>query len=354
MPIAGETLGEPSVYGDDRLFVRLRARATTATRTRRDRAMRALSSAPIATIDFAEPAALGAEFVRWEIATAVAGALLGINPFDEPNVQQAKDATRVLLDRYKADGQLPIDRARSDHCRRRHADADDGRARRALDGRGADAIPDAARAGRLPRRCSPTSVPTPALGDALHALPHGRPRSHARGHDVRLRAALPALDRPAAQGRAEHRRLRADHRDAGRGPADSRASRSRSARSSSRRRSAISRRSTPPAAARCTCTCRRPIRALLDAADAAARRGCLDGCIAREPRTGDAHATRLRRPRQDGPEHGDAPRRAAATTSSPSTAAPTPSRARAAVGRARRRRRSTRSSRRCTAPRASG
>ena len=41
-----------------------------------------------------EPAALGAEFVRWEIATAIAGALLGINPFDEPNVQQAKDATQ--------------------------------------------------------------------------------------------------------------------------------------------------------------------------------------------------------------------------------------------------------------------
>lgn len=39
--------------------------------------------------------------MRWEIATAVAGALLGINPFDEPNVQQATDATRALLDQYK-------------------------------------------------------------------------------------------------------------------------------------------------------------------------------------------------------------------------------------------------------------
>jgi hypothetical protein len=58
-------------------------------------------------IDLLEPTALGAEFVRWEIATAVAGALLQINPFDEPNVQQAKDATRALLDRYKTDGRLP-------------------------------------------------------------------------------------------------------------------------------------------------------------------------------------------------------------------------------------------------------
>ena len=107
VPIAGETLGAPSAYGDDRLFVRLRL-TKDADEERRDRAMQALAAAPLATIDFSEPAALGAEFVRWEIATAVAGALLAINPFDEPNVQQAKDATKVLLDRYKADGRLPI------------------------------------------------------------------------------------------------------------------------------------------------------------------------------------------------------------------------------------------------------
>jgi transaldolase/glucose-6-phosphate isomerase len=58
-------------------------------------------------LDMPEPAALAAEFMRWEIATAVAGALLGINPFDEPNVQQAKDATRTILDRYKATRVLP-------------------------------------------------------------------------------------------------------------------------------------------------------------------------------------------------------------------------------------------------------
>jgi transaldolase/glucose-6-phosphate isomerase len=55
----------------------------------------------------ADPHAIGAEFMRWEIATSVAGALLGVNPFDEPNVQQAKDATRVLLARYESDGHLP-------------------------------------------------------------------------------------------------------------------------------------------------------------------------------------------------------------------------------------------------------
>jgi transaldolase / glucose-6-phosphate isomerase len=65
------------------------------------------AGAPLAEIDLPEPSALGAEFVRWEVATAVAGALLEINPFDEPNVQQAKDATRVLLHDYHATGALP-------------------------------------------------------------------------------------------------------------------------------------------------------------------------------------------------------------------------------------------------------
>jgi glucose-6-phosphate isomerase len=106
VPIAGETLGGPDKYREDRLFVRLR---TTAEKDEaaRDRAVARLSDAPLATITFEEPAALGAEFMRWEIATAIAGGLLEINPFDEPNVQQAKDATRGLLDRYEIDRRLP-------------------------------------------------------------------------------------------------------------------------------------------------------------------------------------------------------------------------------------------------------
>jgi glucose-6-phosphate isomerase len=93
VPVAGEKPADASAYGSDRLFVDARPQRGTL--------------APAISIDWKDPLELGAEFVRWEIATAVAGALLGINPFDEPNVQQAKDATRVLLDRYNADGRLP-------------------------------------------------------------------------------------------------------------------------------------------------------------------------------------------------------------------------------------------------------
>jgi transaldolase/glucose-6-phosphate isomerase len=76
----------------------------------REAGIRAVKAAlaPVVEIDLPEPLALGAEFLRWEIATAIAGSLLEINPFDQPNVQQAKDATKVLLTEYKTKGQLPI------------------------------------------------------------------------------------------------------------------------------------------------------------------------------------------------------------------------------------------------------
>jgi hypothetical protein len=66
------------------------------------------SRAPWISIDVPRPTDLAAEFLRWEVATAVAGLVLGVNPFDEPNVKQAKDATRALLDAYVRDGRLPF------------------------------------------------------------------------------------------------------------------------------------------------------------------------------------------------------------------------------------------------------
>jgi glucose-6-phosphate isomerase/transaldolase/glucose-6-phosphate isomerase len=108
VPIAGEPPAEPAAYGNDRLFARVRVQGA-AGEDRRDATVRSLSTfAPVVEIDLPEPAALGAEFVRWEIATAVAGALMHIDPFDQPNVQQAKDATQKLLVEYKSTGKLPI------------------------------------------------------------------------------------------------------------------------------------------------------------------------------------------------------------------------------------------------------
>ena len=140
VPIAGEPLAEPSAYGTDRLFARLRLHGSFEEEMR-DAEVRDLKAAraPMVEMDLLEPAALGAEFVRWEIATAVAGALMGINPFDEPNVQQAKNATRTILEGYKVNGRLaivPPDRTLPGEIGLTLS----GSAREALHGHGADAI----------------------------------------------------------------------------------------------------------------------------------------------------------------------------------------------------------------------
>jgi len=102
IPITGETTDIQ--LRDDRIVVALSAGALRAPGL--DRLGR--EDVPHALLDMAGLTALGAEFLRWEVATATAGLLLEINPFDEPNVQQAKDATRALLDRFRQQRQLPF------------------------------------------------------------------------------------------------------------------------------------------------------------------------------------------------------------------------------------------------------
>src|SRR3984893_17973500 len=96
VPIADEALGGPEVYGSDRLFVRLALPGDNDPSAGR---LAALSQAghPVVTLKLSDPLALGAEFFRWEYAVAVAGAILGINVFDQPNVQEAKALTKQVL-----------------------------------------------------------------------------------------------------------------------------------------------------------------------------------------------------------------------------------------------------------------
>jgi transaldolase/glucose-6-phosphate isomerase len=107
VPVDGEPLAPPGRYGDDRLFVYVRLASAPAHE--QDAAVEALAQAgrPVLRIDVERPAELGAEFFRWEIATAVAGARLGVNPFDQPDVEAAKVAARRLTARYEEAGELP-------------------------------------------------------------------------------------------------------------------------------------------------------------------------------------------------------------------------------------------------------
>ncbi len=107
VPIADEPLGDPSSYGSDRLFVYLRD--TAAPDAAQDSAVEALERAgqPVVRIRLASPQLIAQEFFRFEIATAVAGSILGINPFDQPDVEAAKIAARELTEAYEKSGSLP-------------------------------------------------------------------------------------------------------------------------------------------------------------------------------------------------------------------------------------------------------
>lgn len=107
IPIAQEPVLKPGVYGSDRFFVFLKLKGEKHIAL--DRGVQALLKAghPVLQFDLRDRYDLGAEFFRWEFATAVAGHVLGIHPFDQPNVQESKDNTNRVLDTFQSTGRLP-------------------------------------------------------------------------------------------------------------------------------------------------------------------------------------------------------------------------------------------------------
>jgi glucose-6-phosphate isomerase len=110
IPVDRENLAAPEVYGDDRVFVYVRLE--TGADSLQDAKIAALEQAgyPVVTITMSNTYDLGAEFFRWEIATAVAGSILGINPFNQPDVEASKVATRTLTSEYEKTGALPAEK----------------------------------------------------------------------------------------------------------------------------------------------------------------------------------------------------------------------------------------------------
>ncbi|MGH7094105.1 MAG: bifunctional transaldolase/phosoglucose isomerase, partial [Stellaceae bacterium] len=106
VPVDSEPLGAPAVYGKDRLFAYLRLASDADSE--QERAVAALEAAgqPVVRITVGDPIQLGQEFFRWEMATAVAGSIIGINPFDQPDVEASKIKTRELTTAYEQTGTL--------------------------------------------------------------------------------------------------------------------------------------------------------------------------------------------------------------------------------------------------------
>ncbi|MBJ7405283.1 MAG: bifunctional transaldolase/phosoglucose isomerase [Bradyrhizobium sp.] len=109
IPIEGEPLGDPSVYGNDRFFIDIRVEGEADAA--HDSQLAAIEAAghPVVRIVMKSIEHLGQEFFRFEMATAVAGSILGINPFDQPDVEAAKIKTRELTAAFEKTGALPAE-----------------------------------------------------------------------------------------------------------------------------------------------------------------------------------------------------------------------------------------------------
>ncbi len=107
VPIAGEPIVGVESYGDDRVFAYLWVEGDENNRVDELTGSLANAGYPVIRLDLKDRYDLAAEFFRWEFATAVAGSIIGVTPFDQPNVQAAKDATDSVLETVKQTGSLP-------------------------------------------------------------------------------------------------------------------------------------------------------------------------------------------------------------------------------------------------------
>lgn len=105
LPVVGEPLGSADLYGDDRVFVSLELADDTSTHAALD--VLAEAGHPVIQLILDDLYDLGAQYFLWEMATAVAGAVIGIHPFDQPNVESAKVRAREMVDAYQEKGELP-------------------------------------------------------------------------------------------------------------------------------------------------------------------------------------------------------------------------------------------------------
>jgi len=113
VPVEGEPLGPPHHYGADRVFVSIRLEGQPDPDLERLESEITRAGMSWASIVLADRDQIAGEFYRWEMATAIAGHVLGVNPFDEPNVQESKDNTQAILAEFDKTGAMPEGTART-------------------------------------------------------------------------------------------------------------------------------------------------------------------------------------------------------------------------------------------------
>ena len=186
VPVAGEPLGAPEAYGDDRFFAALLLEGDDVAEIEERLIALERAGHPVARFHLSDRYDLGAEMFRWEVATAAAGAVLGVNPFDQPDVQLAKELAGKMMKAAESGILPPSDREI------RAADAEELAAALTKWVQGAKAGDYLGIHAYL--------APTPRKTEELRAPPGRAAREDQARRDPRLRPALPALDRAAPQG----------------------------------------------------------------------------------------------------------------------------------------------------------
>ncbi len=233
-PVDRETIAAPQFYGKDRIFVYIRYAGTADSSA--DASLGAKIAAieaaghPVVTIEIADLYEIFGQFFTWEVATAVAGSVMGINPFNQPDVESAKIETRALTAAYEQTGSLPerepvlVTTADGQEFKLYATDAYAATLKAAAQAATLARLsarafqPDSCR--RLFCRAGLSAHVPRARGGNPEPSAQGA-RLQTRGHLPGLWPALPALHRAGLQGRPQHRRLFADHRGSRRGRGDS-------------------------------------------------------------------------------------------------------------------------------------
>ena len=217
IPLAGEPLTAPERYGGDRFFAYLELDGQVDPSQREAVAALERAGHPVAQIRVKDIGHISQEFFRWEIATAVAGAIIGIDPFDQPDVEASKDKTRALTEEYEkshqpAKGRASVPRERRSPLRR-SAQRSRARSTQHTVRLSEEPFRPRARRRKFGRLCGAAGLhPAQRVAHAdadRDANPH--PRQDSCRNLPRLRTALSAFDRASLQGRPEFRRVPPDH-----------------------------------------------------------------------------------------------------------------------------------------------
>ncbi len=196
VPVDAEPLADPARYGEDRVFAYLRL--TSAPDAAQDAAIAALAKAgqPVVRVDLADTMQIGQAFFLWEFATAVAGSIIGIDAFNQPDVEASKIETKKLTEAYSQSGALPAESPfLTDGTIKLYSDAKNAAALSPAGTHAGSRAQGAFRPARQGRLCGNPRLyrahPSPYRRAAGHA--DADPRRQARGDRGGVRAALPAL-----------------------------------------------------------------------------------------------------------------------------------------------------------------